>query len=256
MFLRCIFQSCAGAQPAPTPPPILPNKYNSYNSPMAMANVSNTFVAVLWSYPPPNAVPPYPDSHVYSYVLGGSGTWLDSPTPYTMFADSGGAAIGPKVYSFGGSLTLNYAPVRSVFEITMNEGGGVAQIIPCAILPVPLCSVTAVSYGNVIYLVGGYSANPIGSIYMFDPSGDCTSAKYSFVVGLFGPARSGVAAGMIGPRMVIAGGKSASAFVDTVEVYDVLTGEHYQLPPLSQPLGSPAGTVANCLVCACPLVLV
>ena len=139
----------------PTAPPIMPDKYHTYNSPVVLTNVSNNFYAVMWSYPIPNG--PVNPSTMYSYQMVGGSTWQNYQLPVTLYAASGGASIGSSVYSFGGSIPLNVDPVDSVYEIIIDNNGNYVTSTQCTSLPIALASVTAVTYGSVILLVGGYS---------------------------------------------------------------------------------------------------
>lgn len=86
------------------------------------------------------------------------------------------------------------------------------------------------------------------TIYEFNPQQNCFSATYSQTYNLFA-ARYGVSAGMIGSKLVVAGGIDITgSYVATAEFIDVYSHEHAQINPLASAVGSPAGVIANCLV--------
>jgi hypothetical protein len=88
------------------------------------------------------------------------------------------------------------------------------------------------------------------TIYEFNPQQNCFSGTYSQTYNLFA-ARYGVSAGLIGSKLVVAGGIDITGgYVSTVEFFDLFSHEHVSLNALASSVGSPAGVVANCLVSA------
>jgi hypothetical protein len=110
-------------------------------------------------------------------------------------------------------------------------------------MPEPLNHVGFVTYAGDLYVVGGHGqllagAAPKAGLYRYSPA----TRRWSTLTPMR-RARGAVAAGVVGDRLVVAGGMVRGAPVATVEAYDFTTGRWSMVEPLPEPREHTAGVV-------------
>jgi N-acetylneuraminic acid mutarotase len=149
------------------------------------------------------------------------------------------AGVGGKLYSLGGQpdtdLTLVYDPARdswrALARMPTARGGGAAAVID-----------------DRIYVVGGRPPGALNAFEVYDVSEDSWTVLPRLPTRF--ESRNHLAAGAIGGKIYVAGGRYMGGFVespltDSLEVYDPLTGSWIARRPLPRPRGGMASVVAG-----------
>ena len=124
------------------------------------------------------------------------------------FHDGAGAVIGNGLYVFGGGAAQSSASVQR-FDLRTRTGSVVAS------LPRPLSDLSAASTGGTVFLVGGWDGRtPRREVYA------TTDGVHFRVAGLLPQGLRYPAVAAVGPRLVIAGGTTASGTSSAVYVFD------------------------------------
>jgi Kelch motif len=112
-------------------------------------------------------------------------------------------------------------------------------------LPEALNHVGFVTYEGDLYVVGGHGqllwgATPSRNFYRYSPETRSWTTLPPMQI-----ARGAVAAGVVGDRLIVAGGMVRGAPLDTVEIYDFTTGEWSRGASLPEPREHTAGAVLD-----------
>jgi hypothetical protein len=112
-------------------------------------------------------------------------------------------------------------------------------------LPEPLNHIGFVTYAGDLYVVGGHGellwgATPKAALYRYSPQEGSWSTLEPMHT-----ARGAVAAGVVGDRLIVAGGMVRGRPVTTVEAYDFRTGRWSPVTPMPAPREHAAGVVLD-----------
>jgi Kelch motif len=152
------------------------------------------------------------------------------------FHDAAGAAIGGRVFVFGGGQGQGTDVVQSVDP----TGSGAAVV---GRLPVAVSDIGAAAVGRTVVLVGGYD----GSTFLRDVFATTDGRSFRRLATLpVGLRYAAVAA--IGHSVVVAGGLTTAGPVNEVLRIDLPGGRIHRLPPLPHPVAHAAAVAIGGLV--------
>ena len=135
-----------------------------------------------------------------------------SVTLPTSASDIAAAAVGTKIYLFGGqSGNSSYLNTIYVFDTESNTITTLSATLPAAIY-----GIAAAAVGIKVYLFGGRSSNTKKTIYVFDAeSNTITTLSVTLPT-----SATDIAAAAVGTKIYLFGGFS-SALLDTINVFVV-----------------------------------
>jgi DNA-binding beta-propeller fold protein YncE len=146
------------------------------------------------------------------------------------FHDAGGAALGRRMYLFGGGTASG--PIDA---ITAVDPGGATHV--AGHLPQAMSDTTAVATGGRIYVIGGYTTTtPLRSVLAFAPGGGAPAT-----VATLPHAVRYAAAAAVGGRILVAGGTDGTTARREIVSVDPATHRTTVIGHLPQPLAHAAG---------------
>lgn len=151
-----------------------------------------------------------------------AGHWRVEPEMPRTQVEASAVAIGPIVYTAGGSPPGNLHTVLA-FDTRTKRWSEPTHI------PIGLDHAEAATHGGKLYLAGGYldGEEPTTDFWQYDPKAN----RWTQLPSMHQPPRAAGAVGVIGHKLYVAGGApqtfNVSSFViyDTLESYDFDTGK-------------------------------
>jgi N-acetylneuraminic acid mutarotase len=125
------------------------------------------------------------------------------------------AAIGSKIYLFGGSDSSNMVSTINVFDANTNTISTLDVVLPTAAY-----GIASAAIGNKIYLFGGSSrSGRLAAIHIFDTEKHTITTLDTILP----KALSRMASTVIGDKIYLFGGSDSSSMVSTINVFDTNT---------------------------------
>jgi len=158
-----------------------------------------------------------------------------------------GASIGGDIYMAGGITGLEAADDEEEFSLEASDE--LTRFEPArerfqrlAPMPRPLNHIGVVSYRGDLYVLGGYGhtlgANTSKAFYRYDPASD----RWSRLPDMPEP-KAAMAAGVVGHRLIVAGGARDNVPVSSTFAFDFHSGRWSRLPDMPDRREHVGGTV-------------
>lgn len=186
--------------------------------------IAGTAILILVSVGPPDA--------------RASGAWRTAPPAPTKRTEVTAAAVGRKIYVLGGFAEPSLGNVLSfaISDLIEEYDTTTEYWQPKSPMPETLHHTAAVSIGERIYVVGGFTKSfmsvwaPVASMYIYDSVSDVWSEGPAMPT-----ARGALAAVSVNGNILAVGGYGETGNVSAVELYDPSTGQWERKAPLPTP---------------------